>query len=108
MTSEAIPAVNTNPRKESQEEHHARLRAAGWTIEELPAEGDAGRCTVYTPPEGYGTPDDVPYIRGGVPGHRWPMMRADWAPEGVTIWVPVTDPDEFLLANEYLIREREN
>jgi hypothetical protein len=77
------------------EQKDARLRAAGWTVE-YPDE----LTRVVTPPEGHSTPPDVPYI----PGHFGTVAckRADWAPEGMTVWVPVLDPAELLMAVGYL------
>jgi hypothetical protein len=51
-------------------EKAARLMRAGWKVEL------DGRCMFIHPPEGYSPPPPVG------------MVKADWGPPGMTIWVP--------------------
>ena len=76
------------------EQKDAQLRAAGWTVE-YPDE----YTRIKRPPTGYGAPINVPYKAG-----LWAdaYRRATWAAAGVSVWVPVVDPEELAVALEYL------
>ena len=74
MTQDLWPQVSLD--------RFARLREAGYTVD---VDGRFATITGGPPP-----PTDPPTC----PFTGSPMKKADWAPEGMTIWVPDTDATE--------------